>query len=109
MDQGLVPRGPDPTGYSARLAQSDGVAFVYDGSVFRLAISRLLPFPMRILAGAAMLLLASAAQAECALDQARWAYDEENRILRLCVKIQASDQLRCTTFPHPVVIDPFSL
>jgi hypothetical protein len=64
---------------------------------------------MRILAGAAILLLASSAHAECALDQARWAYDEENRILRLCVKIQGSDQLRCTTFPQTVVIDPFSL
>lgn len=101
MGEGLVPRGPDPTGYSARLAKSPGSSAVHYGPFLRLALRRLV-FVL-------ILTMAQPAQAECALDQARWAYDEENRILRLCVKIQGSDQLRCTTFPQPVVIDPFSL
>ena len=57
----------------------------------------------------AMMLSASSAQAECALDDARWAYDEENKVLRLCVQLQGSEQLRCTTFPQPVVVSPFRL
>ena len=55
-----------------------------------------------------MLFIATSVQAECALDRARWAYDEEKRILRLCVEIDGAEQLRCTTFPQTVVIDPFS-
>jgi hypothetical protein len=57
----------------------------------------------------AMMLSAAAVQAECALDDARWAYDEENKVLRLCVQLQGSEQLRCTTFPQPVVVSPFRL
>lgn len=55
-----------------------------------------------------LLFIATSAQAECALDRARWAYDEEKRILRLCVEIDGTSQLRCTTFPQTVVIDPFN-
>lgn len=45
------------------------------------------------------------------LDQAQWAYDKENRILRLCLEIESSDpenetRLRCTTFPREVFLSP---
>ena len=58
---------------------------------------------------AVLMLSAASVQAECALDDARWAYDEENKVLRLCVQLQGSEQLRCTTFPQPVVVSPFRL
>ena len=48
------------------------------------------------------------------LDQAQWAYDKDNRILRLCVEIEQSSEsdsatetrLRCTTFPREVFLSP---
>ena len=107
MDHGLVSRRPDSAGYGAGLAKNPGPGPFHYGPVLRLVVPWLVLFPVRILA--VMLLFASTAQATCPLDEARWAYDEENRILRLCVKIQGSEQMRCTTFPQPVVIDPFSL
>jgi hypothetical protein len=42
---------------------------------------------------------------ECkSLDDARWAYDEKNHTLRLCIR-EKGERLRCSTFPVQVYID----
>jgi hypothetical protein len=42
---------------------------------------------------------------ECeSLDDARWAYDEKNHTLRLCIQ-EKGERLRCSTFPVQVYID----
>jgi hypothetical protein len=43
------------------------------------------------------------------LGTAQWAYDSENRILRLCIETPDGARLRCTAFPQEVALDPFSI
>ena len=42
------------------------------------------------------------------LGTAQWAYDSENRTLRLCIETPDGARLRCTAFPQKVVLDPFA-
>ena len=54
-----------------------------------------------------LLLLSSTAYAESCpgLDSAKWAYDSDNNILRLCVESSDGNKLNCTTFPKRVFMD----
>lgn len=61
-----------------------------------------------------LVLVVSQVQAECQLETARWAYDEENKVLRFCVQDSQSDtenELRCSAFPKQVFLEsnPFDL
>lgn len=63
-------------------------------------------FPKALLALALSSMVAQPLSAkECdALDDAKWAYDEKNHTLRLCIQNKGK-QLRCSTFPVQVFID----
>jgi uncharacterized protein YfeS len=68
----------------------------------------------RAIAPVFLVLFSSQIQAECQLETARWAYDEENKILRFCVEdsqSSAENELRCSAFPKQVFLEsnPFDL
>jgi hypothetical protein len=54
-----------------------------------------------------LFLFSSVAYAESCpgLEKAKWAYDTENNILRLCIESDDGKRLNCTTFPKKVFMD----